>query len=222
MLLKKGADVNIEDVDGLTPLFYASWEGLEGVVEYFLKTGATVDASDGEGWTSLAVAADKGFLMIVRALLSAGADPNLPGGPENWTPLHVAAKGQGVSPGAKAQNFYQASSKEGDIIEALIRVGADVNVVTSQSWTPLHIAASHECVFAMRMLIRAGANTTARDKSDKTPEQLATQVSDRSYYHTFAAWKGGYPSSNRAQGCGSLVFISVLVMICGILAIVVS
>jgi ankyrin repeat protein len=77
-LLRSGADVNVRDNHGLTPLFEAAWYGYEKVARLLLDDGANVNAR-GEfgGQTSLHFAARKGFQEVVRLLLDHGADVNV-------------------------------------------------------------------------------------------------------------------------------------------------
>lgn len=78
MLLECGADVTIQDADGLTPLHYAIQHGLSGVARKLIHLNAhLVDVCDKHGnqplWTA-SFNAD-GKYELVKALLENGADP---------------------------------------------------------------------------------------------------------------------------------------------------
>lgn len=56
VLLKHGADINITDKSGGTPLHFAACEGSRKIARLLLAGGANVNAKDDEGRTPLDVA----------------------------------------------------------------------------------------------------------------------------------------------------------------------
>ena len=76
-LLKHGADVNIRDCSGFTPLNYIATFGPEEhkkeEIELLLAAGANVDQCDNRGFTPLMHAAIKGHCAALLALLAGGA-----------------------------------------------------------------------------------------------------------------------------------------------------
>jgi ankyrin repeat protein len=68
-------DVNMEDQDGATPLFYATAAGHVAAVEALLGLGAKVDAVNGG---ILLTACLNNHKEVVRSLIAAGADVNSP------------------------------------------------------------------------------------------------------------------------------------------------
>jgi ankyrin repeat protein len=91
-LVADGADVNVRDSGGNTPLFEAALFGHPDTVEALLAAGAEVDPRDIRGDTPLLRASQYGYTPIVRLLLAAGADVNAQNGAD-WTPLMQAAYG---------------------------------------------------------------------------------------------------------------------------------
>ncbi len=78
VLLDEGADVNLADSAGFTPLHFAAQAQQETVAQVLLSAGALVDARDRYGKTPLSVAlfnVRDGDGAVVRVLLAAGADP---------------------------------------------------------------------------------------------------------------------------------------------------
>jgi ankyrin repeat protein len=75
-LLERGADPNVRDGDGRTPLFSAVLGGSVGLVGLLLESGAEVDARDNDGWTPLHFAAQEYEPEIARLLVARGADVN--------------------------------------------------------------------------------------------------------------------------------------------------
>nr|XP_053654815.1 26S proteasome non-ATPase regulatory subunit 10-like [Cherax quadricarinatus] len=71
MLLDAGADVNCQDDDGRTPLYYAAENNNVDIVQMLLNN-SLCDPSN----KALTIAAEKGNEDIVKTLLHAGADPN--------------------------------------------------------------------------------------------------------------------------------------------------
>lgn len=77
MLVEAGADMNVTNVMGRTPLAsaIAARAKTDGkAVDYLVRAGADVDIPDKEGRTALSLAAECGKTGIVTRLLDAGAD----------------------------------------------------------------------------------------------------------------------------------------------------
>jgi uncharacterized protein len=76
-LLDLGADPNIPDFEGDTPLGTAAIAGDRTAVQLLINAGAQVDHANGVGLTPLMKAADIGQVGTLELLLRSGADPNL-------------------------------------------------------------------------------------------------------------------------------------------------
>jgi len=75
-LLAKGADPNIGNNHGVTPLMLAATLGFGEGVSILVDHGARLNDSDSTGETPLITAVHRHDLGIMRALLKAGADPD--------------------------------------------------------------------------------------------------------------------------------------------------
>ncbi|MBO0750188.1 MAG: ankyrin repeat domain-containing protein [Porphyrobacter sp.] len=75
-LLTEGANPNIADKNGVTPLMLATQTGFVDGVAMLAAKGARVDTDDSTGETPLILAVHKHDIPMVRMLLAAGADPN--------------------------------------------------------------------------------------------------------------------------------------------------
>lgn len=93
-----------------------------------------------------------GTPSAARTLLAQGANPNSRD-QALMTPVHTAAM-----------------RRQADVVEELIKFGADANVVNARGYTPLHIAATQEDLASIRAL--TGVRTidvNARDPNFATP-----------------------------------------------------
>lgn len=75
-LISKGANVNIRDAKGVTPLVVASNLGFIEGVELLVGKGARVDESNNAGETPLITAVHNRNIALMRVLLKAGANPD--------------------------------------------------------------------------------------------------------------------------------------------------
>lgn len=145
-LLAKGANVNVRDENGYTPLHEAARAGLTDMARMLIAKGARVRDNVASGLTPLHLAAEHGFTDTVRLLLENGEDVNVktPGG---LTPLYEAA----------AQGHAET-------VRLLLRKGADVNVRERMGETPLSRAVRTRSVETVRLLLEKGADVKVVDE----------------------------------------------------------
>lgn len=139
-LLKRHADVNAPQADGMTALHWAAYFDDLETAKLLVEAKANVSATNRYGVTPLSLACQNGDGAIVELLLEHGADPNttLRGGE---TALMTAARTG--KPGA---------------VKALIAKGADVNAKERRGQTALMWAAAEGNTEAVELLIKAGAD----------------------------------------------------------------
>ena len=95
LLLERGADPNLPDNAGWTPLHYAAWFGSGTAILAVLQDhGAQVNAQNDRGITPLYFASVAGHDTQVKYLLAHGADRNI-ASKSGYTPLR-AAKTKGL------------------------------------------------------------------------------------------------------------------------------
>ena len=73
-LLAGGADVNLRDQGGKTPLLLAAREGQNDMVAFLIENGADVNLVSNSQRSALYYATENGFTEIVEQLLMAGAE----------------------------------------------------------------------------------------------------------------------------------------------------
>ena len=75
-LIQRGANPDIADKNGVTPLMLATQLGFVDGVEALAKAGAKVDVTDSAGETPLIAAVHRRDVALIRVLLKAGANPD--------------------------------------------------------------------------------------------------------------------------------------------------
>ena len=184
-VLEAGADPNVTDRFGCTPLYYACKKShLECVREFIVqipddicvmmkvanKYGATpLSVRTDNDQTILHVACEKGDLIIVKKVLEAGADPNSRDG-STFTPLMLAVQ-------------HVDDEEAADIVTILCEFKCNINIQTShfsRSLTALHLACNLGKKMCVEMLVAKGANLLVRTQGGLTPLHLACEGG----YHT--------------------------------------
>ena len=181
-----GADVNMKNKYGYTPLPLSASHGHAIIVATLIAAGADVNVKNKhDEETPLHIAARNGHVSVISVLIAARADINA----ENsryWTPLHIAAQRGHVSvvsaliaAGADVSSVwaYAAGGQYVSVISTLIAAEAGTNAIKpeqleqrdSDGRTMLHKAAGANNVVYVRGLVRMGANVNALDSNSKTP-----------------------------------------------------
>ena len=158
LLLGQGADVNIMNADGFTPLYLASDRGHRDRVEFLLKHHADVNLMSGRtSEAPLTMAAVMGEIEVARVLLHHGASVD-PRDNQGWTPLFVASRYGHL-----------------DIVRLLIQSRAAVDTPDNEDWTPLFVASRCGHLDIVRLLIQSRAAVDTPDNEDRTPLIVASR-----------------------------------------------
>jgi len=122
----------------------------------------------------LVYAIDHSPLSLVRELLDAGAGPNSGSG-DGFPPLYAALTSATPTPGAMVRHDLP------ELVELLIRHGADVGQRGFNDYTPLHLAAAQGDLAMVELLLRHGAdpNQITRIDDMETPLELAERAGNR-------------------------------------------
>ena len=147
-LLKKAADVNAAQGDGMTALHWAAMNGDAELAQMLIVAGANVRATTRLGtYTPLYLASQHGHAAVIQALVTAGADVKA-GTPNGTTPLMVAA-----------------ASGEVEAVRLLIEHGSEVNAKDGvRAQTPLMYAAASNRAAVIELLASKGADLKATSK----------------------------------------------------------
>ena len=203
ILLKAGADVNIADNSGHTPLSRSAECGDQKAMEILLQNGACINVVDAKGNTPLMKTVQKKHMNCLVYLINQGADVNIAN--ENcMTPLVVASgfypsavvllidKGANVNvktSAGKTPLFYFASNvndNEFEIgkvsLDLLITAGADVNLADGESGTALMSTIKYDNKKTFTYLLEKGANTNAVSRDNgRTAMHYAARYSKLDY-----------------------------------------
>jgi ankyrin repeat protein len=187
LLLAKGADVNVKDDIGQTPLHYAapSWhlEDSKEVAELLLARGADINAKDENGVTPIHMAlynpfgegedfarmlADKGAELDIFAASGLGRVDKL----DDLLKKNPALLSAKATWGSTPLHFAVCHGRT-EAAALLIAAGADVNVIDGFGLTPLCLAAMRGHLEAARLLIDKGADINARVEGGGSPLKIA-------------------------------------------------
>ncbi|KAL2832517.1 ankyrin repeat-containing domain protein [Aspergillus cavernicola] len=95
LLVNHGADVNIADTLGRSPLINAAELGTLSIVDLLVRRGADINHTNSAGRSALTFGVEKGAANVVQRLVDAGCDVNLVDhiektalyyAPGNWAP----------------------------------------------------------------------------------------------------------------------------------------
>jgi len=184
--------VKIDSRDGerRTPLMYAAWNGYDDIANRLLAAGANPEFKDRNGNNAFDYAASRGLTDSLHFLLQrtqtaddqhtmeyatiiqatyAGDPALLPEGsgrlasinrltPEGQAPLHIAAGNGSI-----------------ELMQAMIRRGANINIANNAHQTPLHWAAWNNQPQAAKLLLDSGADMNLTDAAGNTALILAAQ-----------------------------------------------
>jgi ankyrin repeat protein len=138
-LLSVGADVNVKNDYGETPLIEASCNGHVQVVTELVDHGADIEAKDNAGWTPLHWACYNDRLTVLNELLSRGANIEAKDIQVHAsTPMHIAAFWGHLAAVNELINSNERNGATTILGKRKSRGGADTEAKDSGGDTPLH------------------------------------------------------------------------------------
>lgn len=162
MLLDKGANPNLKNKYGNTPLMLAAlecfidYDGSE-IATMLLNKGADPNWKNNDDFTALIFAAQSSNENVAALLLNNGADPNLKNN-DGFTAL-----------------MYATGYNEPTIVDLLLNNGADPNIQNEYGFTALMYAAEEGFKEILSLLLNKGANPHLQSNDGDTAIKLAIE-----------------------------------------------
>ena len=171
LLISRGANVNLQNRDGMTPLMWAILAGNIEMMKRLLDAGADITKKHSNGQTALDMAREQ-FSQGVRLLEERQAAAN-----PITTIASAVASVVAPAPNPEEDRKLQIAVQRGDIdgVRAALAAGADVNTTGVNFFknTPLHQAVTSHVDFRAKMypiidlLLEKGANVNAQRSDDR-------------------------------------------------------
>jgi len=189
-LIRRGADVNTQNYEGVTPLMFAADKGYLDVVEVLVEKGADVNMSPDNGITALMAAVKSGHLQVadflikhkseiealdingINSLLYACSNGDL-----DITDMLLYYKAIPTSTDSKGNTVMHIAAYRGDtaMIRLLLEYGLNTEYIDNQGFTPLHYAAQKGYIEVAEILLANKAKINAISKKNITPLTVAVQ-----------------------------------------------
>ncbi len=189
LLCRRGADVDIRDINGHTALMAAAAKGYSKIVEILLSHKANINGKDDYKQTALFYASGKGHTTVVELLCTRGANVDIPN--INGRTALSAAAGEGhkecieILLNQKAainwQDIYQQTALllssfggHADTIDFLCTQGAEIDIPNVHGGTALLAAAAGGHTKCVEILLGWNANINHQNKNKETALMFAT------------------------------------------------
>jgi len=215
-LIKVGADVNASNDNGVNPLHLACYNQNAGIVGLLLEAGAKPDMAQVTGETALMTCSNTGVTAAVKDLIEHGAAVNAKESGEDQTAL-----------------MWAATEKHPDVVQLLIKAGADVNarsrifkepepfvvevpnifgrsypatvrfVESTGGFTALQFAAQQGDIESARHLLEGGADINYSTVEEGSALVIAAAAGHEDLAH-FLLEKGADPNITDAFGLGAI------------------
>ncbi|XP_028294642.1 kinase D-interacting substrate of 220 kDa B isoform X3 [Gouania willdenowi] len=189
-LIRRGANVNLDDVDCWTALISAAKEGHIEVVRELLENNANLEHRDMGGWTAVMWAAYKGRTDVAQLLLESGANPNITGQYSVYPIIWASGRGHAeivhllLQHGAKVNCsdkygttplIWAARKGHYDSVMHLLANGADVDQEGANSMTALIVAVKGGFTEVVKELLKRNPNVNMTDKDGNTALAIAAK-----------------------------------------------
>lgn len=184
-VLERGANPNISNADGLTPLHKCCIDNALEMAEIILEHGVDLNARDIEGWTALHAAAATGNIQMINLLIEEGASLVAINNDDKM-PLDVAADGDIRY--VLQQKMIEAGYTE-DVLEYIrvsvpktmladlkdsVKNNRDLNMQDKYGCSALHIAAANGYSEVVEFLLANGeVEVNIADNDGWTPFHAA-------------------------------------------------
>ncbi len=189
LMVSKGAEVDIRNQNGWTPLIWAAIKGRKMAVEFLLEHGASINICNNDGWNAITGAYFKKRTDIVKLLQEKGAvfsskfsEAALLSAYNNgYLDIVNQLLDSGVTPNVvddDGNSLLILSAKKGDLAtsKTLINNGADVNAKSEHGNAVLSVALDSNHLSIAIELIKHGADVNCCSNNSLTPLQVAASI----------------------------------------------
>ncbi|KAM0555730.1 hypothetical protein ACHAPJ_006121 [Fusarium lateritium] len=190
-LINAGADINLVDYNGQTPLLVAIQHGRWSAAAKLVQSGADLEVRLPDGKTALHLAITMRNQEFTQVLISRGANidrklrehtPLTMAISSRCTPITAALLDSGANPNLPSRNgntplLSAAATGHDETVRYLIAHGADPSATQGQSgYSPMHMAAHKDKPHILRLLAESGAPVDILDKMGETPLLIAAKL----------------------------------------------
>lgn len=193
LMALRGANVNLVDGQGYTPICYAVREDMTWTVLFLILREADVNHITADGNTPLGLAVKSGNVELAEMLLWVGADPEPEKLPRDQQPRELARRSgkaemtdlleaysrpdaivlgsENTGLPAFVRNPLHEAARKGDMpmLSRLLEGGVGVNVRDEKGRTALHEAISAGRAQVVFYLLMMGADANALDNQNRSP-----------------------------------------------------
>ena len=155
-LLQSGANINIKDEYGETPLVKALFSQNLSVAKFLIEKSADFNVTNMAGHTPMMICVRNGYIDVAELLIQKGDDINRVS-PENEESLLATA----------------VWTNQEEMAKWLLEKGIDVNKSDVLGWTPLMISACLGLTNITKILLSCGADKDKRQQRNWTALDLA-------------------------------------------------
>ncbi|MCP4451593.1 MAG: hypothetical protein GY809_09045 [Planctomycetes bacterium] len=224
-LIEAGADVNVRNRNGVTPLMMASKMGCVEVVKLLLKAKADVNARQSNGWSALFDAVAENYVEVVQCLTENGADINTRDSRGRTVLGFAAYLGYDaivrilLENGAEVDIRYRrtqetpliAACQEGraGVVKLLLDHGADVNAQRTDGENALHMATWNEHADVVRILLPYNPTPNMRGPRVKTLLMWACEKNNLELFEALLELPVDVNAKNN-QGSTALIVASLV------------
>ncbi|KAF7260928.1 hypothetical protein EG68_03266 [Paragonimus skrjabini miyazakii] len=160
LLLSNNVNIDTEDMLLQTALHKAAELNNVEVVQLLLEGGADMENQDYNAYTPLLLAACKGHVQVVRILIDAGADL-----------FAQELNSKGIV-------YLCAEENQTEVLELIMNQAQANHLVETpniNSNFPLHVAAKKGHIEVVKLLVKHGANVTAKNEKERTALHYAAK-----------------------------------------------
>ena len=178
-LLQQGADINVRDAQGRTPVMVATYQHNTDMVRTLLQAGADVNIRDNNKENPLLHAGAQGWLDILKLAIEAHADTRLTNRFGGISIIPASERGHveivrellthtdinvnhvnnlGWTALLEAIILSNGGKAHQQIVQLLVDHGADVNLADKDGVTPLQHARERRFTEIEHILLQAGAH----------------------------------------------------------------